>query len=77
MLNIPLIKPDEKIQSEIALLVGKTMTLYQNYRNISSNTDKLHLLKAEIEKVEQQIDQEIYKLYGLTNEEIRTIEETE
>jgi adenine-specific DNA-methyltransferase len=75
LLNIPLIKPDEKIQNEIALLVEKTMTLYQNYRNISANTDKWHALKNEIEKVEQQIDEAIYKLYGLTNEEIKTIEE--
>ena len=73
LLNLPLIKPNEKIQNEIALLVEKTMTLYQNYRNISANTDKWHSLKAEIEKVEQQIDEEIYKLYGLNDEEIKAI----
>lgn len=74
LLNIPLIKPDEKTQNEIALLVDKITKLYQDFRNTSANTDKWHSLKTEIDKVEQQIDQEIYKLYGLTNEEIKTIE---
>ncbi len=74
LLNIPLIKPDEQKQDNIALLVDKVMKLYQNFRNTSANTDKWHLLKAEIEKAEQQIDGEFYKLYGLTAEEIRTIE---
>jgi len=50
------------------------MELYQDFHNTSKNTDKWHSLKAEIEKVEQQIDNEIYKLYGLTYEEIKIIE---
>jgi len=36
--------------------------------------DKWHSLKNEIEKIEREIDEEIYKIYGLTNEEIKTIE---
>ncbi len=75
LLNLSLIKPDEKTQNEIALLVEKAMKIYQDFRNTSTNTDKWHSLKTEIEKVEQQIDEAIYKLYGLTNEEIKTIEE--
>jgi adenine-specific DNA-methyltransferase len=74
LLKIPLLKPDEKSQEQIAQLVDRVAELYQDFRNTSKNTDKWHLLKQEIEKVEQQIDNEIYKLYGLTAEEIRTIE---
>lgn len=74
LLNIPLLKPDEKSQEQIAQLVDKVMELYQRFRNTSTNTDKWHSLKSEIEKVEKQIDDEVYKLYGLTNEEIKTIE---
>jgi predicted nucleic acid-binding Zn-ribbon protein len=69
-----LLKPDEKSQEQIAQLVDKIMELYQDFHNTSKNTDKWHSLKAEIEKVEQQIDNEIYKLYGLTYEEIKIIE---
>ncbi len=75
LLNIPLIKPDEKTQNEIASLVDKITKLYQDFRNTSANTDKWHSLKTEIDKVEQQIDKEIYKLYGLTAEEIKETSE--
>jgi adenine-specific DNA-methyltransferase len=75
LLNIPLIKPDEKSQEQIAQLVDKVTKLYKDFRNTSPNTDKWHSLKSEIEKVERQIDEAIYKLYGLTAEEIRIIEQ--
>ncbi|HPL05570.1 MAG TPA: N-6 DNA methylase [Bacteroidales bacterium] len=75
LLNLPLFKPDEKSQEQIAQLVDKIMELYQDFHNTSKNTDKWHSLKAEIEKLEQQIDNEIYKLYGLTDEEIKIIEQ--
>ncbi len=44
------------------------------YNKTSQNTDKWHLLKTEIEKLNREIDEAIYKLYGLTAEEIRIIE---
>lgn len=74
LLNVPLLRPDEKIQDKIALLVEKAIKLYQDFRNTSTNTDKWHSLKNEIQKLEQEIDKAIYKLYRLTNEEIKTIE---
>ncbi len=74
LLNIPLIKPNEKIQVEIATLVDEATKLYQDFRGTSANTDKWNSLKTEIEKAERQIDKAVYKLYGLTNEEIKTIE---
>ena len=74
LLNIPLLKPDEKNQNEIASLVDKATKLYQDFRNTSENTDKWHSLKIEIEKLEREINEAIYKIYELTNEEIKTIE---
>jgi len=62
-------KPNEKTQNEIALLVKKAMEFFQDYRNTSVNNDKWHNLKNEIEE----IDQEVYELYRLTTEEIKTI----
>jgi len=75
LLSIPLIKPDEKTQNTIALLVDNVIKLYQNFHNISANTDKWNSLKTEIEKVERQINEAIYKLYGLTAEEIKIVEQ--
>ena len=34
-----------------------------------------HTLKAEIDKTDRQIDQMVYELYGLTEEEIKIVEE--
>jgi type I restriction-modification system DNA methylase subunit len=38
------------------------------------NTNKWHKLKQEIERIDRKIDQEVYKLYGLTEEEIKIVE---
>ena len=35
---------------------------------------KAQALKSEIEKVDSEIDQMVYQLYGLTNEEIKIVE---
>jgi len=74
LLGLPLIKPGEVMQSEIALLVDKVMKLNEALCRTSADTDKWHSLKSEVAKVEHQIDDQIYKLYGLSNEEIATIE---
>jgi hypothetical protein len=41
----------------------------------SPDTDRYNNLKDRIEKLKQEIDQEIYKLYGLTAGEIKVIEQ--
>lgn len=76
LLNIPIFKPDEAEQERVANLVDSVIKLYGEYRNTSANIDKWHLLKAEIEKLENEIDQEVYKLYSLTLEEIKVIEKS-
>ena len=37
---------------------------------------KAQTLKSEIEKTDKEIDQMVYELYGLTEEEIKIVEET-
>ena len=39
-------------------------------------TDERKHIELEIEKTDEEIDQEIYKLYGLTKEEIKIVEES-
>jgi hypothetical protein len=50
------------------------LKLQKEIQGTSANTDKHNSLKLEIEKLDHEIDEAIYKLYGLTNEEIKTIE---
>jgi len=51
------------------------LELHKVLQATSANTDKHNLLKLEIENLDREIDREVYKLYGLTDEEIKTIEE--
>ena len=75
LMEIPLLKAEEKEQEKIALVVDKIMAKTAEFNKTSQNTDKWHLLKTEIEKLNREIDEAIYKLYELTNDEIKTIEQ--
>jgi len=43
-------------------------------KNELENSNKWENIKSEIEKTDKQINEEVYKLYGLTNEEIKIVE---
>jgi len=55
------------------VLVDKIMPLQNHFHSTPANSDKWHLLKTEIEKIERQIDQLVYKLYDLTDDEIKIV----
>jgi type I restriction-modification system DNA methylase subunit len=74
LLEIPLFKAEEVEQEKIALMVDKIMAKNAEFHRTSQNTDKWHSLKSEIKKLDSEIDEAIYKLYGLTAEEIKIIE---
>ncbi len=74
LLEIPLFKAEESEQERIASMVNQIMAKNAEFHRTSQNTDKWHSLKAEIEKLDSEIDEAIYKLYGLTAEEIKIIE---
>jgi len=65
---------ERKTHDEIISLVNIMINLQIELKKLSPNTDGYNSLKQEIEKCDCQIDEAIYKLYGLTTEEIRTIE---
>ncbi|MFH0795482.1 MAG: N-6 DNA methylase [Candidatus Omnitrophota bacterium] len=71
----PIPTTDEKEQEKIAKLAKLMLDLHERLSKLSSKTDQHNQLKKEIEKLDRQIDEEVYKLYGLTNEEIATIEQ--
>ena len=55
------------------------MLLDKNLNNkqlqvIPENSDKWDFIKREIEKVDREIDEQVFRLYGLTNSEIKIIE---
>ncbi len=75
LMAIPLFKTSNNEQEDIAIMVDTIMARNAEFHITSANTDKWHSIKNEIEKLEREIDEAIYKLYGLTTEEIRSIEE--
>jgi len=72
--KFPIVKTTNRQKEEIAKLAQLMLDLQKELQQATANTDKHSRLKTEIEKLDAKIDQAIYKLYGLTNEEIKIIE---
>ena len=74
LLEIPIYVGAENQQKQIIVLVEKIISLNKELRETPENTDKWDNLKSEIEKTDHKIDDEVYKLYELTDEEIKIVE---
>jgi len=72
--RLPIPKDIKNLQNELAKPINEFLKLGKEFQNTSANTDKSNNLKNEIKKLEKEIDEVIYKSYGLTKEEIKTIE---
>lgn len=72
----PIPNANEAEQERIAKYAQQMLDLHKELQATSANTDKWHSLKNEIEKIEREIDELVYKLYGLNNEEIKIIEQS-
>ena len=67
--EIPIKKADDKTQKEFVAIVDKILSITQS-DDYLSNSDKQSRVKA----YQDEIDQMVYKLYGLTDEEIKIVE---
>ncbi|MEK7664866.1 MAG: N-6 DNA methylase [Patescibacteria group bacterium] len=76
LLEIPIYIGDKNQQKQIIILVDKMLELNKNLQKITENSEKWNLIKLEIEKTDKKIDEEVYKLYSLTEEEIKIVENT-
>ena len=64
-------------QQPIIKLVDKMLSLNKRLNEIKDKqTDEKSRLEKEIQKTDDEIDQEVYKLYGITKEEQKIIEES-
>ncbi len=72
---LDLSKPEDKAwHDELSVLAKKMLRLNRELHSASENTDKWHELKREIEKRDGLIDERVYTIYGLTEEEIAIVE---
>jgi len=75
LLEIPLYVPGKTQQKQIIDLVSTIMALSKKYQAIKSKqTSETERLKRQIEETDREIDELVYKLYGLTKEEIKVVE---
>ncbi|MEK7073132.1 MAG: N-6 DNA methylase [Patescibacteria group bacterium] len=80
LLSLPIREIDFKIPEDkeeyekIQKLVSLDLSLNKRFASSKSEAEQA-ALKRQIDATDQQIDQLVYKLYGLTNEEIRIVEE--
>jgi len=71
---IPILNVNQFEQEKIAKKAQTMIELHKELQATPANTDKYNLLKREIENLDHEIDETIYKLYGLNNKEIKIIE---
>ena len=72
---MPIVKASKKQQEKVLSLVKKIILLNEsNYKIGDKKTDENARLKTEIEKIDNQIDQEVYNIYNLTKDEIKIVE---
>jgi adenine-specific DNA-methyltransferase len=77
LLQIPIYKIDDKIkQKMIIVLVDKITKLNKELQKLHPIMDEKEYneVKEEIEKTDKEIDEEVYGLYGLGEEEIKIVE---
>jgi len=66
--------PIEKFKhNELASLAEKMLKLNKELKKTSENTDKWYFIKKEIEQADRLIDENVYGLYGITEEEKKII----
>jgi len=69
LLALPIIKPSEVEQKKIIDVVNKILSLTQSEDYLEDQQKQ-----AKVKALEREIDQMVYQLYGLTEEEIRIVE---
>lgn len=75
--RIPLpLKIDKKQEQNITSLVDEILKLQKQLHENNPTGNEKERLEQQIQNVDYEIDQEVYKLYGLTKEEIKIVEES-
>jgi hypothetical protein len=77
ILELPVAVADENTKSKIVELVKRIEGLNERLNEIGDKkTDERRKIEEDIEKTDADIDELVYKLYGITEEEKKIIEES-
>lgn len=74
ILEFPIANPDNKIGTAIGTFVEQLIKLHDEIKTLKL-ADKIEQVKTRIEFIDHRIDELVFELYGLTEDEKRLIEE--
>jgi len=74
--KIPIRLPSPSQEKIIVDLVNQMLELQKKYHDEKIIGGERDRIKSQIDSIDYEIDQEVYKLYGLTPEEIKIVEES-
>jgi hypothetical protein len=63
------------MHDDLVVMVDKMLKLQEKYHSARLAQDK-KLYKTQIDHLDDQIDTHVYKLYGLTEDEIKVVEDS-
>lgn len=72
--NLPFVIVSERQRESLSSKAKEIIRLYKEFYEIPENSNKWNEIKSEIEKLDRKIDEEVYKLYGLTPKETEIVE---
>jgi adenine-specific DNA-methyltransferase len=72
--QFPIYPANQTEQKPIIDLVDKILDSQKQLHAVEKNSDEWERIKSEIEKIDKEIDEKVYNLYGLTTAEIKIIE---
>ena len=73
--KIPVKQVSEKVQVYLASKVDSLLNLYREYLSKIKYNDRVIKLKEEIDRLEKEINNSVYEIYGIDDEERNLIEE--
>jgi len=76
LVKIPIRLPSYSQEQKITSLVNQMLELQKKYHDEKISGNEKERLKGQIENTDYEIDEEVYKLYGITDEERKIIEES-
>ena len=72
--DLPFVVGTKKQHQELSKLAKKMIELNKELRATAENSDKWSDIKREIEKTDKEIDEKVFELYGLGEEERKIVE---
>jgi len=65
---------DKQMHDNLVKLVDKMLELNKKLQKATTNTDYWHKVKDAIDKTDRIIDEKVYELYSLSNDEVKIVE---